>query len=58
MLFDFVRAAFADPRTACTDLSRRLRDGVSLLSSWPIGAHSGFLTISMSPESAAQVVPA
>jgi len=30
MLFDFVRAAFASPRTACTDLSRRLRDGVSL----------------------------
>jgi hypothetical protein len=30
MLFDFVRAAFADPRTAGTDLSRRLRDGVSL----------------------------
>jgi hypothetical protein len=29
MLFDFVRAAFASPRTACTDLSRRLRDGVS-----------------------------
>ena len=28
MLFDFVRAAFAGPRTACTDLSRRLRDGV------------------------------
>src|SRR6266478_7859004 len=31
MLFDFVRAAFAGPRTACTDLSRRLRDGVSLV---------------------------
>jgi len=30
MLFDFVRAAFAGPGTACTDLSRRLRDGVSL----------------------------
>ena len=30
MLFDFVRAAFASLRTACTDLSRRLRDGVSL----------------------------
>jgi hypothetical protein len=30
MLFDFVRAAFAGPQTACTDLSRRLRDGVSL----------------------------
>ena len=30
ILFDFVRAAFASPRTACTDLSRRLRDGVSL----------------------------
>ncbi len=30
MLFDFVRAAFASPRTASTDLSRRLRDGVSL----------------------------
>jgi hypothetical protein len=29
-LFDLVRAAFASPRTACTDLSRRLRDGVSL----------------------------
>jgi hypothetical protein len=29
MLFDFVRAAFASPKTACTDLSRRLRDGVS-----------------------------
>ena len=26
ILFDFVRAAFAGPRTACTDLSRRLRD--------------------------------
>jgi hypothetical protein len=24
ILFDFVRAAFASPRTACTDLSRRL----------------------------------
>jgi hypothetical protein len=34
MLFDFVRAALASPRTACTDLSRRLRDGVfSLLPS-------------------------
>jgi hypothetical protein len=32
MLFDFVRAAFASPKTACTDLSRRLRDGVSLSS--------------------------
>jgi hypothetical protein len=31
MLFDFVRATFASPRTACTDLSRRLRDGVSSL---------------------------
>jgi len=30
MLFDFVRAAFASPSTACTDLSRRLRDGVFL----------------------------
>jgi|HubBroStandDraft_4_1064222.scaffolds.fasta_scaffold01769_13 hypothetical protein len=30
MLFDFVRAALDSPRTACTDLSRRLRDGVSL----------------------------
>jgi len=30
MLFDFVRAAFAGPRTACTNLSLRLRDGVSL----------------------------
>jgi len=30
ILFDFVRAAFASPRTACTALSRRLRDGVSL----------------------------
>jgi len=30
MLFNFVRAAFASPRTAWTDLSRRLRDGVSL----------------------------
>ena len=30
MLFDFVRAAFASLRTACTDLSRRLRDGVYL----------------------------
>ena len=29
-LFDLVRAAFASSRTACTDLSRRLRDGVSL----------------------------
>jgi hypothetical protein len=29
MLFDFVRAAFAGPCTAFTDLSRRLRDGVS-----------------------------
>jgi len=37
-LFDLVRAAFASFRTACTDLSRRLRDGVSLeselVSSW------------------------
>ena len=32
MLFDFVRAAFAGPRTACTYLSRRLRDGVFSLS--------------------------
>ena len=31
MLFDFVRASYDSPRTACTDLSRRLRDGVSLL---------------------------
>ena len=30
MLFDFVRAAFASSLTACTDLSQRLRDGVSL----------------------------
>ncbi len=30
-LFDLVRAAFASSRTACTDLSRRLRDGVSLI---------------------------
>ncbi len=30
MLFDFVRAAFAGPSKAFTDLSRRLRDGVSL----------------------------
>jgi hypothetical protein len=30
MLFDVVRAAFASLRTVCTDLSRRLRDGVSL----------------------------
>jgi len=30
MLFDFVRAACDSLRTACTDLSRRLRDGVSL----------------------------
>ncbi len=30
MLFDLVRAAFASLRTVCTDLSRRLRDGVSL----------------------------
>ena len=29
MLFDFVRAAFDSPRRAFTDLSRRLRDGVS-----------------------------
>jgi hypothetical protein len=29
-LFDFVRAAFDSPWTAYTDLSRRLRDGVSL----------------------------
>ena len=36
MLFAFVRAAFASPRTACTDLSRRLRDGVSLPSVPPI----------------------
>ena len=28
--FDFVRAAFASLRTAFTDLSRRLRDDVSL----------------------------
>jgi hypothetical protein len=35
MLFDFVRAAFAGPRTACTDLSRRLRDGVSLENELP-----------------------
>ncbi len=34
MLFDFVRAAFASPRRACTDLSRRLRDGVSLKTNW------------------------
>ena len=38
ILFDFVQAAFAGPRTVCTDLSRRLRDGVSLeselVSSW------------------------
>jgi hypothetical protein len=30
MLFDFVRASFDSPRKAFTDLSRRLRDGVSL----------------------------
>jgi hypothetical protein len=30
ILFDFVRAAFASSRTLCTNLSRRLRDGVSL----------------------------
>ena len=30
MLFAFVRAAFVSPRTAYTDLSRMLRDGVSL----------------------------
>jgi hypothetical protein len=30
ILFDFVRATFASPRTTRTDLSRRLRDGVSL----------------------------
>jgi hypothetical protein len=30
MLVDFVRAAFDSPRRAFTDLSRRLRDGVSL----------------------------
>ena len=36
MLFDFVRAAFASPRRACTDLNRRLRDGVSL-SFWKAG---------------------
>jgi hypothetical protein len=30
MLFDFVRAAFAGSLTASTDLSQRLRDGVSL----------------------------
>ncbi|SRR6266567_7017500 len=26
ILFDFVRAVFASPRTLCTNLSRRLRD--------------------------------
>ena len=31
ILFDFGRAAFASPRTVCTDLSRRLRDGLSLV---------------------------
>ena len=30
MLFDFVRASFDSPRKVFTDLSRRLRDGVSL----------------------------
>ncbi len=29
MLFDFVRASYDSPRKAFTDLSRRLRDGVS-----------------------------
>jgi len=39
MLFDFVRAAFVSPRTTRTDLSRRLRNGVSFLSwrSWVLG---------------------
>jgi Beta-lactamase len=41
MLFDFVRAAFAGPRTACTDLSRRLRDGVSLYLYFPLPYSSG-----------------
>ena len=48
MLFDFVRAAFAGPRTACTDLSRRLRDGVSLPTltrSRSVGPHAGFLIV-------------
>jgi hypothetical protein len=35
MLFDFLRAEFASPRTACPDLSRRLRDGVSLYLYFP-----------------------
>jgi hypothetical protein len=55
MLFDFVRAAFDSSRTACTDLSRRLRDGVSLSGSLsgrslapherqgPAGCHGGIL---------------
>jgi hypothetical protein len=30
MLFDFVQAAFDSPQRNCTDLSRGLRDGVSL----------------------------
>jgi len=38
MLFDFVRAAFTNPQTACTNLSRRLRDGVSLFLSLIIEA--------------------
>ena len=42
MLFDFVRAAFASLRTACTDLSQRLRDGVS-----PFPSHVDF---SVEPE--------
>jgi len=37
MLFDFVRASFDSPRKAFTDLSRRLRDGVSLPPTQPIG---------------------
>ena len=42
MLFAFMRAAFESPRRAVTDLSRRLRDGVSPLS-------DTILTIGRSP---------
>jgi|HubBroStandDraft_6_1064221.scaffolds.fasta_scaffold23519_3 hypothetical protein len=53
MLFDFVRAAFASPGTASPDLSRRLRDGVSLYAPQPSSRVSQKLMQSLCRDSVA-----